>query len=121
MNNYKEIDMLLMDKNDSPNIKLTDEMIENSLATFKEKPIVYNPKVDKQGCLKYNIINDNNTPIGCIKEAIYNKETGLVVGKVVIWKEKYFNINKYSNWQISINNEDKNKFDFLWVEISENK
>ena len=106
--------MLLMDKNNSPNIDLTDEMIENSLETFEGKPIVYSPKTEKQGC--YSIMNDDNIPIGVIKEAKYDKETGLVIGKVIIWKEKYFNINKYSNWQISIE-DDKIKFNFLGVEI----
>ena len=119
-----EREMILMDAmRTENNLDITEEQILNSLDSFVDKPVILNKKQEmkdyriKEKDLKQ--LNKERT-IGIIKTVRYDKNTKQVIGIVQIYKNKdyykYFKL-KYDNWQITFENNNDNKFEFVAVEI----
>ena len=119
-----EREMILMDAmRTENNLDITEEQILNSLDSFVDKPVILNKKQEmkdyriKEKDLKQ--LNKERT-IGIIKTVRYDKNTKQVIGIVQIYKNKdyykYFKL-KYDNWQITFENNNNNKFEFVAVEI----
>lgn len=97
MNRFKQ-KLIVMSKNNSPNIRVTDEMIINSLDTFIHKPII------EMGERK---IPNLTMAIGVINNVEYKH--GLVIADVTMFTDKYKDRFRYDNWMITLN---KNGFDY---------
>lgn len=99
-------------------INITKEMVENSIDTFIDKPVVlnYNQEVSDYRGLDIDKWNKERT-VGIIT-SIEIKENK-VLGDVIWYDEKYIK-NKYDNWQISFeekHREDNDNFNFRCVEV----
>ena len=101
--------LIVMSKNNSPNVKLTDEMIINSLDTFVWKPIIEVHKSLKIAIGKINKVEYKN---------------GLVIADVVMFTDKYKDRFRYDNWMINFERWEEgilDKFEYVGCELYTNK
>lgn len=108
--------MVLMKKGVTDNgFEITEEMILNSLDSFKNKPIVLNQNqflkdyTDNNNVTKFN---DENC-IGVINSAEYIDDK--VIGDVVYFRDD-FGQEEFDNWQIELS-EDKKSFNYCSCEV----
>lgn len=112
--------MILMYKTVTPNgLDITEEMILNSLHTFKNKPLVLNKNQELKNYTNDEVVEKFNKDyeIGMVVSAEYNKENGIVEGEVIFRDTKYAR-DEFDNWQITLS-DDKKSFILNSIEIFE--
>ena len=108
--------MVLMTKGKTVNdLDVTEEMILNSLHTFKNKPIILNNNQFLTNYTDDEIVQEFNKDheIGIIVSANYKEET--VEGEVIFEDTKYAR-DEFDNWQIELS-EDGKSFLLKAIEI----
>lgn len=111
--------MILMYKGKTANdLEITEEMILNSLHTFKNKPLVLNNKQELKDYRNDELVQKFNKAheIGMVVSVEY-KEEGFVEGEVIFRDTKYAR-DVFDNWQITLS-DDKKSFVLNSIEIFE--
>lgn len=112
---YVTTSMIVMDISKGHNIEITKTMIEKSINTFKNAPVIYNPNQELSDYRDCWVVNRfyNEKVVGMIinSKIIENQ----IIGEV-FWYDKFYIREKYDNWCISLS-EDKSEFRLLGVEI----
>lgn len=108
--------MILMYKTVTPNgLNVTEEMILNSLDTFKGKPIILNNGQELNDYTNDEMVEkfNNEHCVGIINsvELVDFK----VIGDVTYYNEEYAK-DKFDNWQIQLS-EDRKSFTYCSCEI----
>ena len=112
---YKSTEMVLMDISNGHNIEITREMVDNSIDTFVDKPVVYNPNQELKDYTNDKIVKDFycDNVVGFITGVkIVDKQ---VIGEVIWYNDIYIR-DKYNNWNIQLT-DDRSEFVFCGVEI----
>lgn len=114
----KEVkNFILMEVGVVPNgFEITKEMIENSLSTFANKPIIYNNQGKLNDYRDDKIVEKFNKElcIGCIQDDVVFKDN-IVTATVFFFDELFENIidnsvfekNTRDNWQITLPSDGK--------------
>lgn len=99
-------------------LNITKEMVENSLESFINVPVVYNSRGDFKDYTEKNIDNykTETFPIGVVLNGVHIENDG-VYAEIMIW-DKYEKLwhGKYDNWCIVLA-EDKKSFRVDSIEV----
>lgn len=97
--------------------EFTREMVENSIGTFKNAPIVWNKKEKFKDYRDNNIENYNNlVVIGVILDEPIISDNNIYANIFIIDKYKDLWKGKFDNWCINLN-EDKKSFKLFSIEV----
>ncbi|HGM3507351.1 TPA: hypothetical protein ACKOR7_001927 [Clostridioides difficile] len=107
--------MIILDASKSHNIEITKEMLEKSIHSFKNAPVIYNPNQELSDYTDCCVVNRfyNEKVVGVIinSKIVENQ----IIGEV-FWYDEFYIREKYDNWCISLS-EDKSEFSLLGIEI----
>lgn len=104
-----------MDISKGHNIEITREMVDNSIYTFVDKPVVYNPNQELKDYTNDKAVKNFycDNVVGFITGA---KIVGNQIVGEVIWYSDVYIRDKYNNWNIQLS-DDRSEFVFCGVEI----
>ena len=111
--------MILMDIGKGYNLEITREMVEKSIHTFENKPVVYNNNQELSDYTIEAIVKKKYEEkcVGIIKYATIQDDE--VIGEVA-WFDSSYIKPKYDNWCIKLS-EDRSEFILDGVEIFDRK
>ncbi|PBD80344.1 hypothetical protein [Clostridioides difficile] len=114
--NYVSTNMIVMDISKGHNIEITKAMVEKSIHTFKNAPVIYNPNQELSDYRDADRVNDfyKDEVVGIIMDVVIVDNQ--VIGKI-LWYDNCHIKEKYDNWYISLS-DDKSEFILKGVEIS---
>ncbi|HBH1338258.1 TPA: hypothetical protein KRL47_001316 [Clostridioides difficile] len=108
--------MIILDVSKIYNIEITKEMLEKSIHSFKNAPVIYNPNQELSDYRDADRVNDfyKDKVVGIIMDvAMVDNQ---VIGKI-LWYDNCHIKEKYDNWYISLS-DDKSEFILKGVKIS---